>query len=90
MTPQVEKSPSKRARIDVPALGRGADISYPKIARPVSYSTSFTTSVPRTAVGVNEYLYALSLRGHAAVRCGRPPIFFRAVPVPLHAHACIS
>ena len=56
------------------------------ISRPSRFSSAFTTSVPRTAVGVNEYLYALSLRDHGAVRCGLPPILALFILVGLLTH----
>ena len=72
VTIRQERSPTKLARIGAPALGRGGSLAYPKIPRPKGWGTEFSTSAPRTAVGINEYLYALSQRGHGAVRCVEP------------------
>ena len=65
-------SPTKRARVAAPALGRGGSGSVTWLPRPTSYSATVQLDVPRLAVGVNEYLYALSLRHPEAVRCGSP------------------
>ena len=65
MAPSQEKSPTKLAKIDAPGSRRDANRgTYCWISRPPSWGTAFEPSVPRTAVGVNEYMYALSLRAH--------------------------
>ena len=62
-----EKSPTKITKIT--AAGRGGAHTYCLFPRPKVYSAQVQSSLPRTAVGVNEYFYALSLREHGAVRC---------------------
>ena len=42
---------------------------------PAAWGENFERSVPRTRVGVNEYIYALSKRHPAAVKCApRRPV----------------
>ena len=48
------------------------------IPRPKSYGAAVQLDLPRSAVGVNEYIYALSLRHPEAVRCAAGP------PSPTH------
>lgn len=64
-----ERSPTKLTSIRALPPGRGGLTAYPKVPRPRGFGTDFATSAPRTAAGVNEYLYALSLRDHGAVSC---------------------
>ena len=62
-------SPTKLTKISAPALGRGGAASCCWVPRPPSYGAAFEPEVPRSWTGINEYLYALSLRHPAAVRC---------------------
>ena len=39
------------------------------IPRPPAFGTAVELDLPRSAVGINEYIYALSLRHPEAVRC---------------------
>lgn len=64
-----ERSPTKRPRINAPTLSGCESLTYPLIPRVKGWGAEFVTSVPRTAVGINEYFYALSRRDHDAVRC---------------------
>ena len=43
------------------------------IPRPRSFGDAVQLDLPRSAVGVNEYIYALSLRHPEAVRCAAGP-----------------
>ena len=56
------------ALIQAPALGRGGALTYPRRPRPKGWCAGVELSAPRTAVGINEYLHALSHRDHGAVR----------------------
>ena len=48
------------------------------IPRPAAFGAAVQLDLPRSAVGVNEYIYALSLRHPEAVRCAAGP------PSPTH------
>ena len=85
MAPWQVSSPTKLAKIRAPALGRAGQASYCWIPRPAPYGDAVECSPPRSAVGINEYIYALSQRHPAAVRCARwppPPLLVRSLPTP--------
>jgi len=62
-------SPTKLAKIRAPAVGRSGEATYCWIPRPALYGDAVECSPPRSAVGINEYIYALSQRHPDAVRC---------------------
>ena len=62
-------SSTKLLKVSAPALGRGGAASCCWIPRPRSFGEAVELDLPRTYVGVNEYLYALSRRHPQAVRC---------------------
>ena len=70
-------SPTKLLKVAAPALGRGGAASCCWIPRPRSFGEAVELELPRTYVGVNEYLYALSRRHPQAVRCRAALRFFR-------------
>ena len=59
-----------RTRAKTDAAERTGDgiMTYPRRPRPAAWPEANMPSVPRLAVGTSEYLHALSLRDHAAVR----------------------
>ena len=69
-------SPTKRARLAAPAVGRGGSATACWIPRPKAFGEAVELDLPRSAVGVHEYLYALSLRHPDAVKCAAalPPL----------------
>ena len=70
---QEERSATKRARISAPPRTGCESLTYPLIPRAKGWGPGSMASVPRTAVGINEYLYALSQHDHGAVRCAGAP-----------------
>lgn len=71
MAPWQEKSATKLAKIRATGgRGDGRTWTHRWISRPRDWHEAFVPNVPRLAVGTNEYLHALSLRDHGAVRCG--------------------
>ena len=72
-------SPTKRARLTAPAVGRGGSAAACWIPRPKAFGEAVELDLPRSAVGVHEYLYALSLRHPDAVKCAAAlPLLGRA------------
>ena len=69
MAPCQVSSATKVAKTAAPAIGRGGVATCDWVPRPPRSTEVFEPDVPRSKVGVNEYLYALSRRHPAAVWC---------------------
>ena len=69
MAPCQVSSVTKVAKTAAPAIGRGGAATCDWVPRPPRSTEVFEPDVPRSKVGFNEYMYALSRRHPAAVWC---------------------